>query len=669
MSTTPNMNLDLPIPEVTTGPQYANMLVDALETIDNHDHSSGKGPRITPSGLNINANLSFADFLATSVGGVRLTSLGSQPVGGSDLRQLYSYNGELYYRDSAGNAVKITDGGNVNITAPGGGFSGDFGTGTESVPYSSSTKVYSFLQDTGIAAPISAYQLKLLDDSSGSGTITISPPSGTITSHSFILAAALPASQSFMQIDGSGNLSYSNTVPLATTFSADMTLSSDLALTTAGGSGTSATAPRLEINNGDVGDSFFTGFLGNNGAGTNPAGVADALITSSGPTYAKYVSVDQSTYNSAQLIDLTYGTHTFGISSNTRAHTILGALTFSNTYSTGITYGIGKSTSTVLSLYNNANAIVNVGATSVGIAAAATIDFANSAGSYTAPKLLAQNSSADVTGWGVYRNGSSPSGLGALATASNARIYYTADGGTTPLSLINVVAATGVISIGNGTHDSVAHSLSGSLNFGSTAALPTNGIGRSGGNQLSITTGSSERIRVTDTTTTVRGNLLGEGTLTVSGGGATTLSGTLAVTGTSAFTGVTTFSANPAGTIESGSSLPTFTSSGGTSTCVPTSSHYMRVGDTVFVTVNFGGTLDGTGLLTGTFTIPTSRASNFNSVNRAAGTMSMRGSSLVAWVGQVLSTNGAKTVTFIGSGTASNAYTGSMEYSYRLLND
>lgn len=564
MPITPNMLLDLATPGVTPGPDWADDVNASFDTVDVHDHSTGKGVRITPAGFNVSTDLPFNDHNATEVRAVRLETQAITPADPDDLQEIYSRGGELYYIDASGNDVQITSGGTVNVSSPGGGFSGDFGAPgvTASVPYSDTTKVYSFLQDAGITGSIACYQLKLFDDSSGANGITISPPSTAVTAYTFTLPAALTASQQIMQITSAGAVLYSNTIPTATIFSSTVA----------------------------------TGALTVTGAAT--------ISTTLGVT----------------------GATTLG---NTLA--VTGATTLSST----------------LAVTGN-------------ITATANIVMSNGAGSYTAPRILAQNNNGDCTGIGVYRNGSTPSGIGMLATASNARIYYTEDGGTNAYSLINVVAATGVISIGNGTFDSVAHTLSGSLNFGSTAALPANGLGRSGANQLSITTGSTERIRVADATVTVRNALLAESTCTVQGA--------IDANSTADFQGTVNFQANPTGTIESGTDTPTFTASSGTSTATATASQWLRVGDTVFVTVNFNGTLDGTGLIIGAWTIPTSRASNFSGTTRAAGTCTLRGFDLVASVSQVTSVTGAKTVAMTCTGTASNTYTAAMVYSYRLIN-
>ena len=57
--TTTNMSLTEPSVGGTTGPTWATQTNTNWETIDTHDHISGKGVQLTPSALNINSDLEF----------------------------------------------------------------------------------------------------------------------------------------------------------------------------------------------------------------------------------------------------------------------------------------------------------------------------------------------------------------------------------------------------------------------------------------------------------------------------------------------------------------------------------------------------------------------------------------------------------------------------------
>jgi len=114
-TTTTNMSLVLPDVSVTVGPTYATLLNAAYTLIDSHDHSTGKGIKVTPSGLNISSDLTFGQNNATNLRSARLYNNTSISLGVNDKTCLYSLNNELYYVDGAGNNVQVTTGGALNI--------------------------------------------------------------------------------------------------------------------------------------------------------------------------------------------------------------------------------------------------------------------------------------------------------------------------------------------------------------------------------------------------------------------------------------------------------------------------------------------------------------------------------------------------------------------------
>lgn len=112
MSTTPYMNLTLPDPTVTTGPEWANELNAALAVVDNHDHTPGKGTLVPTAGLNINEDLSFQSNAANDLQKTAFTSQGSSlPV--SNVNAVYVINGDLWYNNDAGTPVQVTSGSSI----------------------------------------------------------------------------------------------------------------------------------------------------------------------------------------------------------------------------------------------------------------------------------------------------------------------------------------------------------------------------------------------------------------------------------------------------------------------------------------------------------------------------------------------------------------------------
>lgn len=128
LAPTTNMQLQKAEPSVTAGPTWAQMLNTLIDLIDAHDHSTGKGVLVTPSGLNINADLEFNDNDATELRSARLSNNAATLVTALDKGCVYRVGDNLYYNNSSGAAVQITSGtavvstitGAFAVTTPGG---------------------------------------------------------------------------------------------------------------------------------------------------------------------------------------------------------------------------------------------------------------------------------------------------------------------------------------------------------------------------------------------------------------------------------------------------------------------------------------------------------------------------------------------------------------------
>jgi hypothetical protein len=108
------MNLELPTPTVTLGPEWAQDLNDALEVVDGHDHSNGFGVKVTPAGLNINQDL---DIQTTNrlinAKSTKYADQFSTLAGATNASSTYSTAGDLYFTNGSGVAVQITSGSTV----------------------------------------------------------------------------------------------------------------------------------------------------------------------------------------------------------------------------------------------------------------------------------------------------------------------------------------------------------------------------------------------------------------------------------------------------------------------------------------------------------------------------------------------------------------------------
>lgn len=203
--TNPSANMNLPIPAVgiDPGPQWGSDLNSCLTIVDSHDHSSGSGVVITPSGLSINANLPFQNNNAVQMRSVNFTSQ-SMPINGvADLGCIYVSANDLYYNDELGNQIQITLNGAVagspgsisNLVSPA---SASFNAGTGTFIWRSAANTpanmdgASFIVREQVVSP---------------NGITLSSPTSLAANYTLVLPQSLPASQKFMTLDNSGTIS------------------------------------------------------------------------------------------------------------------------------------------------------------------------------------------------------------------------------------------------------------------------------------------------------------------------------------------------------------------------------------------------------------------------------------------------------------------------------
>lgn len=202
MSVTLSPNMNLPVPGVGTepGPQYATDVNNSLTIIDQHNHSSGSGVQITPSGLNINADLPFNGNNATLLRTVNFQSQASPLAGASpDLGCVYVSGADLYYNDGAGNQVRITQGGSVTGSA---GTITGLPSGTASASFAAG--VFTFQAATNTPANINMGSAVLGNNNTNGFALTLSPP--TLGANYALVLPTIPAQTNVMSLDSSGNM-------------------------------------------------------------------------------------------------------------------------------------------------------------------------------------------------------------------------------------------------------------------------------------------------------------------------------------------------------------------------------------------------------------------------------------------------------------------------------
>ena len=205
--TTSNMSLNEPSVGVTAGPTWATETNANWELLDAHDHTSGKGVQLTPSALNINADMEFNQNSATELKNAVLDNDIHASSSGDTNYSVYSYGANLYWRNGSGTAVQITNGASLNST--GGAITSP--TTNSQVLFSSSGNSYTFKYDKtqtdGIAkmihsdlqlyfynsgsATTRSVNLKYLGSGTGSNTLTVPDETGTLLSTATSFAGAI----------------------------------------------------------------------------------------------------------------------------------------------------------------------------------------------------------------------------------------------------------------------------------------------------------------------------------------------------------------------------------------------------------------------------------------------------------------------------------------------
>lgn len=114
------MLLDLPDVSVTLGPEWAQKLNDALEAIDNHDHTSDNGKQVPISGVDVNQNLDMQQLEVVDTKAVNFQNLGSVLSGAPNVNKFHVVSGNVWFTNAGGTPVQITDGNAIvsNVIIP-----------------------------------------------------------------------------------------------------------------------------------------------------------------------------------------------------------------------------------------------------------------------------------------------------------------------------------------------------------------------------------------------------------------------------------------------------------------------------------------------------------------------------------------------------------------------
>jgi hypothetical protein len=242
MPTTPNMGMVLPV-EGASDDVWDTLINAALTVNDAHDHSAGKGVRITPSGLNINADLALANAPGiTGVGRLDFTPIAALAAGAGVLFQSNADN-ELYWRSQGGVNVKVTSGASLNVSIVG-GIAGDYSAVSAEVAFVDANDNYTFKQQVSAAVrqwarmasgDVDLYEYKAAGDPAvATNRVRLASPAALAASYALTFPAAVPASTVAVQVSSAGVLTFSNTFATLITASAGVTAAANQHITVSG---------------------------------------------------------------------------------------------------------------------------------------------------------------------------------------------------------------------------------------------------------------------------------------------------------------------------------------------------------------------------------------------------------------------------------------------------
>lgn len=202
-TTSPNMNLPVPVVSVDPGPDWATNIDACLSAIDSHNHSNGQGVQVNPDGININADLAFNANNATTLRSTRFQPQSAALSNPSDVGCLYENGVDLYYNDGNGNQVRITQGGSV--TGSTGTITG-LPSGTASASYSVNTFTFDSATNTPANMNVGPVSIGLV--TANSKTVTLQPTSGIPSNYTLSFPAAAPTGGQVLISDASGNFTW-----------------------------------------------------------------------------------------------------------------------------------------------------------------------------------------------------------------------------------------------------------------------------------------------------------------------------------------------------------------------------------------------------------------------------------------------------------------------------
>ena len=178
--------------------------------LDGHNHTSGNGVQIPPSGLNMIADLPFQNNNAIVLRSTQFVNASMPlPVTGpmAVLNGTYVAGGNLYFNDAGGNQIQITKSGLVNATSSG------IANGTASATFAAGVLVVD--ANTNTPANIQVASVLLGLNSASTNYLTLSPPASLASGLYTLTLPSNPVGNGitkFVTLDTAGNFGTSSSI-------------------------------------------------------------------------------------------------------------------------------------------------------------------------------------------------------------------------------------------------------------------------------------------------------------------------------------------------------------------------------------------------------------------------------------------------------------------------
>lgn len=184
---------------------------------DAHDHTTGKGIRITASALNLTTDVTLNSTAALiSVPRISFASVATP----STNKSTFVSDGtgglaanELYWRSNAGTNVRITNAGALNVAAFTNGIGGDYASVAAELNYDSANTRYTHKGASGTNwAKLSGGSVQIHETGTSEAfNVQLVAPAALGASYDVTFATALPGSKALVQVSSAGVLTFENT--------------------------------------------------------------------------------------------------------------------------------------------------------------------------------------------------------------------------------------------------------------------------------------------------------------------------------------------------------------------------------------------------------------------------------------------------------------------------